>query len=254
MLGRIVLVAAALLGLLWFLHWFRTNPPENVARVLRKTALYAVIGFFVLLALTGRLNWVFAAAAVAVPALLRLLSAVQALPAIHQLLRRLRAGQGGFGPGPGPAPGARGQASSIRTRFLDMRLDHDSGDLDGTVLEGPYRGLRLSELGLDQIAELLADCRREDAQSAAVLEAYLDRSFGDDWREEAATSGRAGSSQGTGAMTPAEAWAILGLEPGADADAIREAHRRLMQKLHPDRGGSSYLAAKINQAKDLLLG
>ena len=235
MYGRFVILAAAVMSLVWFLLWFQRAPPEAVARVLRKTALFAAIGFFILLAVTGRLHWVFAAAVV-VPVLLRLLT------------RGLRSGQ------PESPPGGRGQTSSIRTRFLDMRLEHDSGDLDGSVLEGPYQGLRLSELGLDQLIELLACCRREDEQSAAVLEAYLDRNFEDDWREAAESAPGGDATNWTGPMTASEAWAVLGLEPGANESEIREAHRRLMQKLHPDRGGSTYLAAKINQAKDLLLG
>jgi hypothetical protein len=128
--------------------------------------------------------------------------------------------------------------------------------MDGTVLEGPRQGKRLSDLPLDELLELLAVCRREDGQSAAVLEAYLDRGYSD-WREQAGV-GDAGqdtrsASMGTGEMTRNEAYAVLGLQAGASKEEIRDAHRHLMQKLHPDRGGSTYLAAKINQAKDLLL-
>jgi hypothetical protein len=235
MYGRFVILAAAVVALAWFLRWFQRTPPEKVARVLRKSALFAVIGFLILLAATGRLHWLFAAATAA-PVLLRFLTRV---------LRSRQAKS---------TPEGGGQTSSIRTRFLDMRLDHDSGGLDGLVLEGPYQGLRLSELVLDQLIDLLASCRREDEQSAAVLEAYLDRNFEDDWREAAESAPDGGAASETGPMTVSEAWAVLGLEPGADEREIREAHRRLMQKLHPDRGGSTYLAAKINQAKDLLLG
>ena len=235
MYGRLVILAVAVVALIWFLRWFQRTPPETVARVLRKTALFAVIGFLILLAVTGRLHWLFAAATAA-PVILRF------------LIRVLRSGQ------TEPPPMGGGQTSSIRTRFLDMRLDHDSGDLDGMVLEGPYQGLRLSVMGLDQLIELLACCRREDEQSAAVLEAYLDRNFEDAWREAAESAPGGGAASESGPMTVSEAWAVLGLEPGADEREIREAHRRLMQKLHPERGGSTYLAAKINQAKDLLLG
>jgi curved DNA-binding protein CbpA len=54
-------------------------------------------------------------------------------------------------------------------------------------------------------------------------------------------------------MTQEEAYQILGLEPGADADAVARAHRTLMKKLHPDQGGTNYLAARVNEAKDTIL-
>ena len=147
-----------------------------------------------------------------------------------------------------------GQASEIATRFLKMTLDHDSGEMSGEVLDGRFAGRRLEQLDLAELVELWRECRAEDAQSAAVLEAYLDRTQGEAWREAAgAAPGGNGAATGGGSMTRDEAYGILGLEPGANEAEIREAHRRLMQKIHPDHGGSNYLAAKINEAKDLLL-
>ena len=252
MFGRLARLGAFLLGLLWFLHWFRSAPPQKVAKVLRKTALYGTIGLLILLAATGRLNPVFAAAAAAVPVIVRGINLLRLLPVIQQILRML-----GIQAIPGVAPGgdtdSSGRTSSIRTRFLEMTLDHDSGNMDGVVLEGDYRGRRLSELGLDQLVELLAVYRVQDPQSAAVLEAYLDRTEGETWRDNVEGDG-APASPGGGQMTREEALAILGLQAGAGKEEIREAHRRLMQKLHPDRGGSDYLAATINQAKRVLLG
>jgi DnaJ-domain-containing protein 1 len=134
-----------------------------------------------------------------------------------------------------------------------MRLDHASGVMSGRVLDGPFKGRELADLSLDELLRMLELYREADAQSAAVLEAYLDRERDADWRAQD-TGPRAGASPAKGErLTKAEAWSILGLEPGADAEAIRTAHRRLMQRLHPDRGGSDYLAAQINAAKRLLL-
>ncbi len=129
--------------------------------------------------------------------------------------------------------------------------------MSGEVLEGAFAGRRLDDLDQAELIALWRECRAADTQSASVLEAYLDRNLGESWRA-AAGAGPAGEGEAPGsageAMTSAEAYGILGLEAGASEKAIREAHRRLMQKVHPDHGGSNYLAAKINRAKELLLG
>lgn len=171
--------------------------------------------------------------------------------AVRQFMRNLS----------GPSPG---QTTGVETRFLRMNLDHDSSILDGMVLDGQFRGRKLSELDPADLSELLRECRVEDEQSATVLEAYLDRTYGASWRtgEDAGDSAGAAGGQGerrsspwgTSTMTRDEAYEILGLEPGATHEAIKQAHLTLMKKYHPDQGGSNYLATKINQAKELLLG
>ncbi len=258
MILRVLLVALLLLGVFWFLHWFRKTPPTRVAWVLRKVGLWTLIGVLVLAVLTGRLNPIFAALAALVPTTLRLLHLVQMLPALQRLLRALGVGLPGVG-GTGTATAGTGGSaagiSTIRTRFLVMNLDHASGAMDGEVLEGPFTGRRLKDLGLDELLRMLELYRESDAQSAAVLEAYLDRERGLEWRDRdpGPGAGVSGGSTGGGPMNEAEAVAILGIDAAADTTAIRDAHRRLMQKLHPDRGGSDYLAAKINEAKQVLL-
>jgi hypothetical protein len=250
LVGRLLVLVLLGLALVWVLHWFRRTPPEKVARALRKAALWGGIGVVVLLALTGRLSPIFAALAAAIPVVLRAVSLLRVLPAIQQVMRTL--GLGGIPSAGASGAGGKGKTSSIRTRFLEMTLDHASGDMDGLVLEGPYEGRLLSSLELGQLLELQQRYRSQDARSAALLEAYLDRARGEEWREGAATSG--GPPTSDAPMNREEALATLGLDAGADRDAIREAHRRLMQRLHPDRGGSDYLAAKINEAKRVLLG
>jgi hypothetical protein len=143
-----------------------------------------------------------------------------------------------------------------------MTLDHETGAMDGEVLEGPFQGQRLGDLRLEQLLRMLELYQDSDQQSASVLTAYLEREH-PDWREQASQrsaewqedpGSTGGGSAAARPMTRADALAILGLEANADPDQIRAAHRRLMQKLHPDRGGSDYLAAQINAAKTLLLG
>ena len=153
---------------------------------------------------------------------------------------------------------AGGQTSTVTTAFLRMSLDHDTGSMSGAVLRGQFAGLRVEELGVGDLLALLRECRAEDEEGARLLEAYLDR-LHPDWRDEL-SGGRASGGTGGGGTHSAgadvsveEAYAILGVKPGATPEQIKEAHRRLMVKLHPDHGGSDYLATKINRARDVLL-
>jgi hypothetical protein len=151
----------------------------------------------------------------------------------------------------GGATRATGQTSSVRSQFLDMRLDHDSGQLAGRIIAGPNAGRYLDEFDL---AELVAMCRAFDSESVALLESYLDRRF-PAWRQDAQGNPAGGQRRAApaGKMTDEEAYQILGLKPGAGREEISRAHRTLMKKLHPDQGGSTYLAARVNEAKDTLL-
>ena len=149
-----------------------------------------------------------------------------------------------------PTPGRR---STVRSAALEMELDHDTGVLAGTVLTGRAEGRRLASMSLEELLELGRELA-SDAESTQLLEAYLDSRF-PVWREhaQADTGRRQAGAPASGAMTKQEAYKVLGLEAGASAAEIRKAHRRLMQRLHPDLGGSSFLAARINEAKEILL-
>jgi hypothetical protein len=135
-----------------------------------------------------------------------------------------------------------------------MRLDHDSGEMDGVILAGRYEGRRLSELRLGELLDV-ADDLRGDAESLRLLESYLDRAHAG-WRDDvqADDAERQSAAPRTGGMSAKEAYEILGLAPGASEAEVRDAHRRLIKQVHPDRGGSAALAAKINEAKNRILG
>lgn len=149
------------------------------------------------------------------------------------------------------APKTDGSVSKIKTDYLAMTLDHDSGAMAGEVVKGKFAGSQLSALALAQLIELAGELAA-DSDSAQVFEAYMDRSH-PDWREGGYQSSNTAGLQDNTEMTAELAYEILGLPADACKDDITHAHRSLMQKMHPDRGGSDYLAKKINLAKDFLL-
>ncbi len=164
---------------------------------------------------------------------------------------RARTGHEAAGGAAGSAAEAAPQ-SAVETAWLRMRLDHASGAMTGEVLRGPLAGRRLDDVDPQGLFMLQAALAVEDPNGVALLEAYLERRLGPDWRNQAPSPGEAAGDPAT--MSRDQAYAILGLQPGAPEEEIRAAHRRLMRSAHPDHGGSTYLAAQINRAKDILLG
>lgn len=240
---RALILLVAIAGLYLTFRWFLTQPRRTQLQAAAVTVGLALI----VLVATGRLNWVFALFGAMLPFLRRLLPLVSYLPTFQRVYKHFKSAQSTAGQ-------RAGQQSKVEARFVSMTLDHDTGEMNGSVLEGRFAGQDLKELSLDQLVELLAECAREDEESAALLRAYLDRVHGDEWQEreqpEAGNQARGFAAE----MTRHEAYEILGLDEGASEEQIREAHRRLMQRVHPDRGGSTFLASRINQAKRLLLG
>jgi hypothetical protein len=242
LLGGVVLLG----GLLLLVYLFVNADPVRLARNLKWTGI--VIAAVAVLALLA-----FPPAREFAALLFPLAMSMPLLARFRRLIDQFRTPRGS-------------QSSTVTTDFLRMTLDHDTGTMTGTVLRGQFAGLRIEEMGVGDLIALLRECRAADEESARLVEAYLDR-LHPDWREElasgrtsSASSGRAGSSTGGGAarpasgdMTPDEAYRILGLAPGATPEQIKEAHHRLMIKLHPDHGGSDYLATQINRARDVLL-
>ncbi len=164
------------------------------------------------------------------------------------LWRRMR-GVGRIGSG----SATPNQRSNVRSAALEMELDHDTGAMNGLVLVGIHEGKELDLMERDELFELRAEIS-DDGESLALLDAYLDRRLSG-WREDAHADACAGqgSPPSSGPMGEKEAYEVLGLTAGASVEDIRKAHRRLMKTAHPDSGGSTFLAAKINEAKDVLL-
>ena len=189
-------------------------------------------------------------------AFITIVATIMAIRAIRRGARGADPMDGGAGPASDPA--------EVETDLLRMRLDRATGDVTGAVKTGSFAGRDLGSLDRTDLLDLLVEAQGVDAQSASLLEAYLDRRF-PDWREPRGGSGwgrrqeQSGghgrdTARGSDDMDEAEALEVLGLERGAAPEEIKQAHRRLMAKLHPDSGGSTFLATQINRAKDILLG
>lgn len=233
MFPYVILGIALLIGLILIGRWFISADPKKMVSTVRWAAAILAAGLGLYLVVAGPRSWIPVILLVLLPWLMR-------LRWLANLAKSAR----------GPSPG---QTSEIETQYLRMTLNHDTGAMSGIVLRGAFEGRELSDLSLEELLSLLEECRAGDQQSAAVLETYLERAHGSEWRERAAAAaGQAGFGGGT--MTRAEACEVLGVKPGASEEEIKEAHHKLMTKIHPDHGGSTYIAAKINQAKDVLLG
>jgi hypothetical protein len=219
-----------LLLVLWALNAFSKADPKVVVRVLRPAGGIAAVALAAFLGVRGRID-------VAIP------------------LGLFGLGLLGWGPLASTGMFQRtsktpGQVSRVRSAFVEMELDHDSGAMTGRILAGPYEGQSLDALDLTTLLGLLPDI---DPESRALLSAYLDRRE-PGWREDAQADAAAGGGPPrSGKMTEEEAYQVLGVQAGASAEEIGRAHRSLMKKLHPDQGGSTYLAAQINEAKEILL-
>lgn len=214
------------------LYWFAYASPQTLLAVGRRLGGLALLAVAAVLALRGM--W------------------IAALPVAAFAFSVLRSGTpAGFGLGTGRRKSA-GTYSSVRSRFFDMRLDHDSGDMDGRVVEGEFKDRLLSELTMGELLELRAYVAG-DEESTALLETYLDQRF-PGWRDGQQEEGESKRSATSGEpMSVEEARDILGVAPNATAAEIRSAHRARMKRAHPDQGGSTYFASKLNQAREVLL-
>jgi hypothetical protein len=231
----LVLAVLFLLIVYAALRSFLNANPKTIAQNMRKMAGFGALLLALFFTVTGRFPL--------------------AVPLGVIAISLLKGSLSGFNPFPGNANKSSGQQSRVRTRTIEMELDHDTGEMEGRVVRGRYASQMLSSMSESELIELWNECQKRDTQAAQLLEAYMDRRT-PDWREGVGAKAKQNSGAGgrsDGPITRDEAYEILGLEPGASKTDIRRAHRRLMKRMHPDQGGSTYLAAKINEAKDLLL-
>ena len=239
---RLLLLIGVGVGLFLIFRWLFRQPP----RVYWQWIAVLLAAGLLTLVLTGRAHWLTAVFAALLPFVRGLLRLLGHIP----LLKRVLAGVDALKSKPEPSSG---QTSTVHSKYIRMTLNHDSGDINGEVLAGQFIGRTLNQLKLDDLLQLLRDCQDDD-ESVALLQAYLDREHADTWQQQAGAQGQQRAAGAPGGMSREEALQILGLPSNASEAEIIETHRRLMQKLHPDRGGTAYLAATINLAKDTLLG
>lgn len=268
LLGAVILGVGLIVAFMLIGQWFVNASPAAVVKGLKRAGILLVLLVIVALAATGRLGWALAALAGLAPWAGRIFRLLM----MGQIMRRMGlfggpsgfhtpgSGSGGFGFG---MPGGGGRqtgpgTSEVETDHLRMTLHHASGRMSGEVLAGPFAGRYLDDLDPVERLDLWRQLRG-DPDSARVYETWLDRND-PDWRDRAEGAGdQAGGGQGAagstdGTMTRAEALRILDLQEGATADEIKRAYRRVMASAHPDHGGSSWMAAKVNEAKRVLLG
>lgn len=231
---------AVMIGLLLAGNWFVSAKPKTVIKVLKwgLLVLFGVILLFFII--SGRFAW----ALWALPALLPWFMRARTLSRAAKNFSRMA---GGTSQG--------GQASKVTSKYLDMELDHDSGDMRGFVRSGQHAGRKLESLSVEQLSSLFVHYQQDDVESARLLAAYLDREY-PDWRDQGNfddTDEQNQSANSSGKMDRAEALRILGLEDPVEQSEIKSAYHRLIGSLHPDRGGSAYLTAKINEARDVLM-
>ncbi|RDH44246.1 hypothetical protein [Zooshikella ganghwensis] len=237
-----ILLILGLLALVWIGWKYRRLPPHLKQQWLKKGLIALAVTILLGLVITGRIHGLFAILAALLPFARRLGALLGSWQQMKQVVDWLKRRQ---------QPGVSSSQSEVTTERLRMILDHTSGTIDGTVLTGRYAQQLLSKLSIEAIAELYNTCPESDKDSRQLLETYLRKMRHDEWQ---AYQQQEEQKQGfQSEMSIDEAAQILGVSVSASRTEIMNAHRHLMHNIHPDRGGSSYLASKLNQARDILL-
>ena len=233
------IIIGSLSGLGLLLYFFISTPAARLKRIVFWSAGIVSVGIFIFLLyrLSGSFLWSWVV--FLIPLILRWRGLIQQIR---------RAAKTASGP-------AKGQVSSVNTEFLEMNLNHDTGEMSGLVKKGEKKGYRIETLNVNQLLELIEESK-SDAASIQLLERFLDKYFDENWRETSQSSSdryENNNDYSSDSISRAQALKILGLVEPVTDEQIKEAHRRLILANHPDRGGSTFLATQINKAKDVLL-
>lgn len=241
-MSLIFVIALVVVGWLLYKQYFKALLSQGKVGQL-KIVLGALGLVFLFMAVTGRAHAAFALIGAALTMVMRFAPLlVRFLPMLTSHLKPASAGGSGQG------------QSQVKTASLVMTLDHATGTLDGQVLAGNFQGRQLQSLSVQELKELLDYCNQQDPEAARLLMSYISRERAESWNaEHPGNNAQDGSGSSSGPMDREEALQILGLEGDVSRATITQAHRSLMGKFHPDKGGNTYLATKLNNARDVLL-
>jgi hypothetical protein len=248
MLIFVALIAVVIIGYIT-MGYIQTLKKEQRKKAGAKAGVLAFIAGLIFLTVTGKLYILAALGTGFIVLAKRLFPFLRYFPLFQGLFQKAKAKKSS----------ATSKHSTVETSLLKMTLDHESGEIDGQLLDTVSEGKYLSEFELPDLISLYIVAGKQYPDSIEILATYLDRKYGTDWREAANAengsqeSGKNSRESDDSEMTVIEAYAVLGLDNNAAEEEIIAAHRKLMLKLHPDKGGSNYLATKINLAKDLLV-
>lgn len=239
-MSRIVLIALVLAGIVFWWQWTNTADPVQRKRLIQRSVISGLIVIILLLVFTGHMHWLGAVLA-GVLAFVRqnLGLLVRYSPVIAQLYRSHASAS--------KSP----NSSTVNTKYILMKLDHDTGKLSGSVLAGEFKGRLLDDMSKPELARLQTWCGQYDTDSARLLDSYIVARFGDQTGSGRSEYGKS-ASRSASDMSVDEALQVLGLTGSPTKEEITQSYRKIMQQLHPDRGGNEYFAAKANQARDIL--
>ena len=239
MIPALIFILALIIGIYFIAKWWVQADPKQLILALRWAGILLAAILAIAIFLSGRWHWLPGLFFFLLPWFLRART--------FQTMRKNARGP------------TAGQSSHISTKYLNMTLDHDSGEMTGQIVNGMFSGKNVSDLDLPKLIDFWRECAEDDEQSRVVLENYLDRDF-PNWRELAGIGPRheqsytSSDSPWAGAsMSLSEAREILNINDNASESDIEKAYRKAMKRAHPDQGGSDWMAAKVNQAKDILL-
>ena len=241
-----IIVVAVIGWLLYTVHLKKMLNQGQAGKI--KLVLIALGLVFLVLALTGRAPALFAILGAAMTQIMRIAPLlIRFAPSLRRIL-----GTGAAGAG---AAGAYGSSndSKVSTATILMTLNHSTGKINGTILQGQYAQRELDSLTVAELKALYQYCSEKDAEALRLLQTYIQRQRASEWSDQSGPDPHGTNTPTTSSMTVEEAKQVLGLDEDISRKSVTAAHRSLMGQFHPDKGGSDYLATKINMAREILL-